>query len=244
MIELIKGLPDNVVRVKVSGTVSSEDYEKVLIPEVKKKLEKYDKISVLYQVDSDFDKYEFSALLDDSKLGLGNFFSWDRIAVVTDKRWIGDGAKVFGFMMPAKVNVFSTNELNAAKDWISEKREGMEISTYADTNIVMLEPHDPMTKSDFERAEKMIDLYIQSHGELHGLIIHTKVFPGWDSAGSFMAHMNFIKKHHKYIRGLAFATDSKLIDITESIGSYIVDMEVKSFGYDEVGAAKAWIQSL
>jgi len=242
--ELIKGLPDNVIGVEVSGTVSSEDYEKVLIPEVKKKLEQYEKVSVLYQAGNDFDKYEFSALLDDSKLGLGNFFSWDRIAVVTDKRWIQDGAKVFGFMMPAKVNVFSSDELNAAKSWISEKREGMEVSIFTDASIAMLEPHDPMTKSDFERAAKLIDPYIQSNGELLGLIIHTRVFPGWDSAEAFMAHMDFIKKHHKYIRGLAFATESKLIDIAKSVGGYVIDMEVRSFGYDEVEAAKKWILSL
>jgi hypothetical protein len=37
MIEIIQGLPDNVVGVVGSGTVTGEDYSNVLIPAVKEK---------------------------------------------------------------------------------------------------------------------------------------------------------------------------------------------------------------
>ena len=243
MIALIKDLPENVVGFKVGGTVTGDDYEKVLIPAVEEKLKHFEKIRVLYQVGDDFDKYEFSALIDDAKLGLGNFFSWDRIAVVSDVSWIADAAKVFGFMMPAKMKLFSGDELKDAKSWISEKRNGMEITIDGNMGIAMLEPHDPIDKSDFERAEKLIDPYIQSNGELTGLIIHAKTFPGWESAGAFMAHMNFIRTHHKHVKKLALVTDSKMIDIAKSIAGYFVDVEVKQFGADELEAAKEWILS-
>ncbi len=190
MIELMKGLPDDTVGVKLGGTVTGGDYEKVLIPAIEEKLEKYSKIKMLYQVSEDFDKYEFSALFDDSKVGFNHFFSFDRIAVVADIKWISEGVKIFGFMMPAKVKVFSNDSLADAKKWISEERIGMEITIDGDAGIALLEAHDPVDKSDFKRAEKLIDPYINSNGELRGLIIHTKTFPGYNSTGSFFSHIN------------------------------------------------------
>ena len=48
MIEIIQGLPDNVVAVTASGKVTGEDYDSVLIPVIEEKLKKHDKIRVLY----------------------------------------------------------------------------------------------------------------------------------------------------------------------------------------------------
>jgi len=243
MIEPIKGLPDNVVGMKISGTVKGEDYEKVLIPAVEEKLKQYDKIRFLYLIDKDFDRYEFKAMIDDAKVGLGHFFAWERIAVVTDVEWISQGVKAFGFAMPAKVKVFPTDKLQDAKAWLSEKREGADILFDNETGIVILRPHGPLDKSDFERAGSIIDPLIEKYGNLKGLIIHAKTFPGYDSAGALSAHIHFIKTHHKHIEKLALVMDSKAVDMVKSIASHFVDVEVKHFPYDELEAAKAWIIS-
>jgi len=241
MIERIEGLPDNVMGVKVSGTVKAEDYEKVLIPAVEEKLKQYDKIRFLYLIDKEFDHYEFQAMIDDAKVGLGHFFAWERIAVVTDVEWIALGVKAFGFAMPAKVKVFPADKLQDAKAWLGEKREGADISIDNGTGIVILQPHDPLDKSDFERAGSIIDPFIEKNGDLKGLIIYTKTFPGYDSAGALSAHIHFIKTHHKHIEKLALVTDSKAVDMVKSIASHFVDLEVKQFPYDELEAAKDWI---
>jgi len=49
MMELTKGLPDNVIGIIVSGTITAEDYDSVLIPAIHEKLKKYKKIRILYQ---------------------------------------------------------------------------------------------------------------------------------------------------------------------------------------------------
>jgi len=243
MIEAIKGLPDNVIGMKISGTVKGEDYEKVLIPAVEEKLKQYDKIRFLYQVGEDFDHYEFKAMIEDTKVGLGHFFAWDRIAVVTDVEWISQGVRAFGFAMPAKVKVFSNSELDAAKAWLSEKRKGADISVDNGTGIAIFRPEEPLDKSDFERAGSIIDPFIENYGDLKGLIIYTKTFPGYDSAGAFSAHIHFIKTHHKHIEKLALVTDSKAVDMVKSIASHFVDIDVRQFPYDELEAAKTWITS-
>ena len=48
--ELMKGLPDNVLGIVGSGTITGEDYDTVLIPAMKDKLQKYKKIRILYQL--------------------------------------------------------------------------------------------------------------------------------------------------------------------------------------------------
>ena len=47
--ELMKDLPDNVLGIVGSGTITGEDYDTVLIPAMKDKLQKYKKIRILYQ---------------------------------------------------------------------------------------------------------------------------------------------------------------------------------------------------
>jgi hypothetical protein len=50
MMELMQGLSDNVLGIVGSGTITGEDYETVLIPAMKDKLQKYKKIRLIYQV--------------------------------------------------------------------------------------------------------------------------------------------------------------------------------------------------
>ncbi|MDI3326873.1 hypothetical protein QKW35_21055 [Pontibacterium granulatum] len=47
--------------------------------------------------------------------------------------------------------------------------------------VVILEPEGPLSETDFQSAAKAIDPLIEQHGQLAGIVIHTKSFPGWDS---------------------------------------------------------------
>jgi predicted alternative tryptophan synthase beta-subunit len=53
MMESIKGLPDIFVGVISGGTVTGEDYSRVLIPAIQDKLKKYKKIRLFFQADND-----------------------------------------------------------------------------------------------------------------------------------------------------------------------------------------------
>ena len=44
--------------------------------------------------------------------------------------------------------------------------------------IAILEPDGELSESDFISASKIIDPYIESVGELRGIIIHVQSFPG------------------------------------------------------------------
>jgi hypothetical protein len=118
MIDVLTGFPENVLALRISGHVTREDYQNVVIPAVDAALKRGQKLNVYCQVNSDFAGLELAALWDDLKVGLGNFRRWERIAVVTDIAWIGNALNVFGFLKPGQVRVFPTGEADQARAWI------------------------------------------------------------------------------------------------------------------------------
>jgi hypothetical protein len=63
MIEIIQGLPDNVIGVVYSGGVTGKDYDDVFIPIVKDKLKRYEKIRLLYQINAGMSDFAPSSYL-------------------------------------------------------------------------------------------------------------------------------------------------------------------------------------
>jgi len=109
--------------------------------------------------------------------------------------------------------------------------------------IAILEPDGELSENDFKAAARIIDPYIENHGELKGMAIHVKRFPGWDSFSSLVTHLKFIGEHHKKISRIAFVTDSPVGSIAEKIASHFVKAEIKEFNFEELKAAKSWILS-
>jgi hypothetical protein len=56
---------------------------------------------------------------EDLKVGVAHLSRWERIAVVTDVEWIRNAVRVFGFLMPAAVQVFPLSAEAAAREWIT-----------------------------------------------------------------------------------------------------------------------------
>ena len=120
MIELIHGLPDNVVALSASGQVTGDDYEKVLIPAVESGFEAHEKIRLLYHIGPEFKKFTTTAMWDDARVGMHHLTGFEKIAVVTDVNWIKTMVKGIGLAMPDKVRIFDSSALEEAKIWISE----------------------------------------------------------------------------------------------------------------------------
>jgi hypothetical protein len=119
MVELIPGLPDNVLGMEAKGEVTGDDYEQVVMPAIERQLEANGKARVLYVLGPEFSGYSAAAMWDDAKVGMTHPFSWERIAVVTDHDSYRRLVKGFGFLIPGDVRVFGVAELEDAKAWIS-----------------------------------------------------------------------------------------------------------------------------
>lgn len=118
MFKLMNDLPDDIVGVTAEGKITGEDYEKILIPTVEEKLKYLDGIKLIYNLSDSYTGYEFEAVIDDTKFGLKHLASFKKIAFVSDHEFMNSALRLFGYMIPCEVKIFSNSELSDAKDWV------------------------------------------------------------------------------------------------------------------------------
>jgi hypothetical protein len=123
MIEVLPDFPGGVVAMRCAGQVTRQDYEQVVIPTLEAALQQHQKLRMYCQVDS-LSGMSPGAMWDDVKLGLGALTHWERVAVVTDVDWIGKATKLFAFLMPFAVRVFSLADAAQAREWIAAASPG------------------------------------------------------------------------------------------------------------------------
>jgi hypothetical protein len=123
MIEVLKNFPPDVLAFACHGHVTRQDYDRVLIPAVEEALKENEKLRLYYETAADFDGVDAAAVLEDVKVGVTHLRQWERFAVVTDIEWIRHAMQLFGFLIPGRTRVFSTEEISQAKAWIASHDE-------------------------------------------------------------------------------------------------------------------------
>jgi hypothetical protein len=125
MIERIAEMPTGTVGFRVAGEVEREDYQDVLVPELRRALDAGGGLRTLYLIE-DLDEIEPGALWADAKLGfdLGvrHHDAWVRSAIVTDLDWMARATRLFAWMIPGEARVFETAALESAKQWVAGDR--------------------------------------------------------------------------------------------------------------------------
>jgi hypothetical protein len=118
----------------------------------------------------------------------------------------------------------------------------MILHTFDPTNGVLhIQPKSSLEKADFEELAAAIDPIIAKTGVLAGIIIETPAFPGWVSFGALVAHLRFVREHHKLIKKIALVTDSALGNVAENLVSHFVSAEIKQFPASGLDAARRWV---
>jgi hypothetical protein len=115
MIELIEGLPNNVVGISVRGRVTSQECRDILAPAVHKSLRWRENIRLYYELGSRFP----GAGWDDLDLGFEHASRCERIAIVTDIAWVGLTVRAIRFLIPGEIRVFATTETAEGRAWIT-----------------------------------------------------------------------------------------------------------------------------
>ena len=120
MLRLIEDLPEGVVGVEADGRVTSEDYERVLVPAVEAARAGGDgRVRLLYVLGHERPDYTAGAAWEDAKLGLGHLRSWERIAFAGDADWVRRAVGGLGWLMPGEIRVFGLEELDSAREWVT-----------------------------------------------------------------------------------------------------------------------------
>ena len=231
MIEVMTDLPDRVLGLRARGEVTAEDYRTVLVPAIEEKLSKHRNVRLLYVIGDEFKGYSGGAAWEDAKVGMKHLTSFERVAVVTDVDWIEKMIRAFGFALPGEVRVFDDDDLEDARQWISEppSRGHLSFELIEDKGVLILQPKGELEAADFERLSAEVDPYIEKAGLLNGLMVVAEHFPGWDDFAALSSHIRFIREHHSKIRRVAFVTGDRVVSSLPRIASRFVDAEVRAF---------------
>src|SRR6516162_5441698 len=117
MLEIIEGLPGNVVGIVAKGRVTMQDCHDVLMPAIKKSRRRHDRIRLYYELNSRFP----GASWDDLDLGLEHAACCERVAIVTDIGWVRLTVKAVRFLIPSKIRVFATVQADEGRAWITAR---------------------------------------------------------------------------------------------------------------------------
>jgi hypothetical protein len=112
-----------------------------------------------------------------------------------------------------------------------------------DDGILILRPEASLEASDFQRIAQEIDPYIEANGKLRGVLIDAKAFPGWKDFAALIAHLKFIREHHRKIEKIAAVTDSSFLSIAPTIANHFVQAEVRHFAHSQEAEALAWLRA-
>lgn len=112
-----------------------------------------------------------------------------------------------------------------------------------DTGVLTLAPSGPLSADDFAAVAAEVDPWLATHGQLRGVLVHAKAFPGWEDFAGFLGHVGFVRTHVQKIRRVAIASDSAFLTIAPQIAKLFVHAEVRHFGYAECDAAAEWLAS-
>jgi len=109
--------------------------------------------------------------------------------------------------------------------------------------ILVLNPESPLETADFVALGHQLDPYIAAHGNLPGLMIHAKVFPGWANIEALLAHVKFIEGHLQKVQKLAVVSDNPILTEVPKIVAHLVRAEVRHFPGCEYEAALQWLKA-
>ena len=115
MIEIIGGLPDNIVGIVVKGRVTKKDCSDVLVPAVEKARVWHHRLRLYYEIRSRFP----GAGWEEISLGIDHAPLWERVAIVADVAWITHTVRVLGLLIPSEVRVFATSQMPEGLAWIT-----------------------------------------------------------------------------------------------------------------------------
>ncbi len=242
MLEKVKDLPNGIDGLKAVGKISKEDYEQVCVPIMEEARREGRRLRFLYQLGPEFTGFTPGAAWEDAKIGLQSMRLFDGCAIVTDVGWIRESARVMGFFMPCPAKVFSNQQFGEAVAWLAALPEGPAVShqIIPESGVIVVEVKQALRAQDFDALAMTADAWIETHGDLQGLVIHVREFPGWENMGSMLRHLRFVRDHQRHVKRIAFAADSKLAGIAPVVADIFIHAEVKSFAYDELDIAIAW----
>ena len=116
MIEILDGLPDNVVGIVAKGRVTKTDCVEVLLPAIDRAREWHHRLRLYYELRS---RYPGAAWEEITLAAEGGGPHWERVAIVTDAAWVRHTIQAVRLLIPSEIRVFATSQTPEGLAWIT-----------------------------------------------------------------------------------------------------------------------------
>ncbi len=239
MITITTHLDGALIEAELSGEITSDDYAKTLVPAVETALADHDSIRLIVIMGQEFRGYDLGAAWADTKLGLGNWRGFDRIAVVADQKWVQTGVRLAAPIMPCPVQVFDLAEVETARRWIRESLGAIHVLDLGEpcVQIKLMGKLDP---AEYKQAERDLDALI--HGRTgFRLLIDLTEFEGWQGLSAMGAHFRLARNHVGLLDRAAIVGDKTWQKMAERVGSHVLGTRTQYFPSEDLENAKAWL---
>ena len=117
MITILDDMPPGVLGAQASGKLTADDYTQVLGPAIASATEGGGKLRVVLVFEGEFEGMDAGAVWQDLRMGVSAWHAWERIAMVTDQRWMADGLRLFSWAVPGEARTFTLDQRAEAITW-------------------------------------------------------------------------------------------------------------------------------
>ncbi|TMV06340.1 STAS/SEC14 domain-containing protein [Ruegeria sediminis] len=239
MISITTHMDGALIEAELSGEVTSSDYADMLVPAVEAALTEHDRIRLLVIMGQEFSGYDLGAAWADTKLGLGHWSGFDRVAVVSDQRWVQTGVRLAAPIMPCPVQVFDLADLETARRWIRESLGSIHVIGL-EGPCIQVKLQGELNPEAYERAEGDLDARIRERNGFR-LLLDLSDFEGWQGISALTAHFHLVRNHAPLLERAAIVGDKAWQRIAQRVGRHLVKAETQFFPSDEMEHAKAWL---
>ncbi|HRP98003.1 MAG TPA: STAS/SEC14 domain-containing protein [Rhodocyclaceae bacterium] len=108
--------------------------------------------------------------------------------------------------------------------------------------ILVVKLVNALQADDFERLRREVDAHLRMRGNLKGVMICAREFPGWQSSGAMLAHLKFVHDHHRHVARVAIVSDGAELSILPRFAEHFVAAEIRHFDSENMSTALTWLR--
>jgi hypothetical protein len=120
MIEIMPETEGKTLVIKATESLTSQDYEDIFIPQLNQLIDKFGKISVVVYLAENFTGWELGAAWDDAVFGIQHRHDFEKVAVVSDQKWVKWATKIGSYFMEGQAATYTLTEFQDAVAWVKQ----------------------------------------------------------------------------------------------------------------------------
>lgn len=118
MLEIMRESRGNILGIRASGTLTLDDYDRVLAPRLDALAREFGTIRALFYMDAGFRGWDAGAAWANTKLDMRHRSDLEKVAIVGAPRWEAWCVRFAGLLMKGELRTFRADALQEAWDWV------------------------------------------------------------------------------------------------------------------------------